>query len=124
MKPNILAFDDWQEVCINDTLLDQLVICPSCDGEGETLEDCPCCGHETEETCGICDGDGKVIFSDLSDGEQKSVYSKQVYIDQVINDITALANWTNEDRDKLLIEAGFTIYNRTDSKREVITIQE
>lgn len=121
----IASFDEWQEKSISDTSPDKMVDCPDCNGEGTTYDECSCCGNESVETCIACEGSGTNRFGDLSKNYQKKVFSKENYIKQAIKDITALAEWTAEDRDTLLIESGFTVYNLTyGNKREVITLQE
>ncbi len=121
---DILTFDKWQEVCIIETNAHEVVKCPECDGEGDIMDECSCCGAETVEPCEVCSGNCEVLFAKLGKLGQKKVFSKANYIEQVVVDITKLSAWTHADRTTLFVESGFTVYNLIRNKKEVVTVSE
>ena len=74
-----------------------LLECRRCDGEGEIIEDCPCCGHEKEEECPTCEGAGQIRYEDAPIGLQREQIEPWMYFDQVIADLKKWCAYTRED---------------------------
>jgi len=39
-------FSEWQRECVKNAGAKDIFLCPECEGEGTTLQECDCCGHE------------------------------------------------------------------------------
>lgn len=86
----IANFEDWQQAkreLFEET--NALVECHECDGWGENT--CDCCGNEAE--CSICDGEGKLPYSEAGSVQ----LTRKMYIQEVGDDLKDLCVFTGKD---------------------------
>jgi hypothetical protein len=96
----IVGFDEWQAATISRmTAENPMVTCRACDGDGESECDCGCEHCEHFDECGVCEGDGKVRFSN----SRISSLNHKDYFLAVMPDIKKFCIWTGRD---FLSEAG------------------
>lgn len=118
-------FETWQRLKIDNTPDDELVECPDCQGEGNISVECESFGNESEHTCGLCDGEGRVKVGDLGHDEicRLAAFDKSAYHHEVIADLERLAFWTGENRLDLLLDHGYTVITVIASRTEKVVIQ-
>ncbi|MCF6256189.1 MAG: hypothetical protein L3K25_07790 [Gammaproteobacteria bacterium] len=124
-------FDEWQRLKISDTPEEQVVQCPDCHGEGSIYDECTihgknctydeCCALVLEQTCGLCDGDGKLKFGDLPDDKINMLFNKETYHSEIISDLERLASWEGKNRIGFLLENGYSVCTVVANKSEKVS---
>lgn len=75
-----------------------VIECAHCSGDGVIYDRCHCCGNEQEEDCQICDGRGRIKYSESPKPRPGSdLIGRQVYFREVINDLKAWCGYTRQD---------------------------
>jgi len=116
-----LQFDDWQTKSIENTPSDEQVECFECDGSGESLGECECCGHEREGECEECGGDGKISFGSISEYNARTyTFGFHAYIDNMKKDVEAYSEWTGLNKYELYLSAGLTVISHIQSRHESV----
>ena len=96
------TYQEWQESVEHELVTENpLVDCSECDGDGEIIKECHCCGHETEKECEECEGSGQVHYLDSAD---RADLSRRKYVKHVTDDIKRLCVFTGRDALQMLGE--------------------
>jgi len=113
-----LSLEEWQKK-EGDYLFDKnpIIECPSCNGEGIVEDECSCCGHETEEECDDCCGNGKLEFNEFARSE---VLTKEKYLAAIQNEFSLLASFTNKNEAELYFNNGFIAWCSISTKNILI----
>lgn len=107
---NTIKYHEWRAGMEQEN---PLVECPDCDGIGLTPDECECCGSELDsEECGLCDGDGRVRYSQVNQFQRSRYFTQRHYLDAVLVDLEAWAAWTGKAAALVALEAGFVLASR------------
>lgn len=100
------SFETWRTAKQEDMAADNPRLdCPDCDGEGEGIEECRLCGHETEGECHSCDGQGKVYFNDLPTTAWSGLFTHHAYFKELIEVSHDLSSHCGADFFDLMCDA-------------------
>lgn len=89
---------------------EDMVFCPECEGDGEIFEECDCCGHEKEQTCRLCSGDGYLPFGELKNKWQReNCFLSRTYHETVKADLEKLAAWNGKSIKETCAELGYEV---------------
>lgn len=102
----ILNFENWQRTSIEETGDNEIIDCPFC-CEGTIYSECECCGNETEEECGTCDGGGRVRFGDLLQREKLQAFTKETYFKELYSQLQKLESYAGINPYSVLIDNGY-----------------
>jgi len=108
-------YEEWKKQNISETKSDSVIECPNCES-GTVYGTCDCCDQETEHTCEECDGEGKLEFSELSNGSIDLLLSRDNYINQIKADIAKYCEWVGADKIEIFIDSGFTPWSSVYTK--------
>lgn len=106
-----LSLDEWrkqQADYFSET--NPKIECPTCNGEGTILDDCDCCGHESEAACEDCEESGKVKFNDINEYSRKLVFTKEKYLTVIEEEFIKYAGFTNKLVEELFFNNEFIAY--------------
>lgn len=100
-----LKFERWSEVRIAELeSSDPLLTCPECSGTQIVEEVCGCCGHESEQDCGLCET-GRLRYSDFPLRHRGQLTTWGAYSEAILADAQALSEWKAVDPARPLFDA-------------------
>lgn len=96
----MLKFNDfatWFDIKVSDAIHENVpIICPECDGDLVIVIECSCCDSETESDCSFCDGEGKVMPSQITKARKwNNVFTEWHYQQDLYNTAKAVARARN-----------------------------
>lgn len=81
---------------------EDLFKCSECLGEGVVYSECCECGHEKEEDCDLCGGDGKAPFSELCN---EHLVTWRMYFTELVDTARDLSGMYGQDFFDLMCDA-------------------
>lgn len=100
------SFENWRAGKSADfAAQDPLLKCPKCHGLGEIYDECFECGHESEQDCETCAGQGKLHFNDISEKEWAPIFTYAAYFAELIEVSRDLSSFCGKDFFELMCDA-------------------
>lgn len=95
----IASYSEWLEAKHHFLEEENPVIeCEECDGEGEIVKECGCCGHEKEQECVVCEGAGQYRYLDSPKPRPSSGHTAiAIYFEEVVADLKRWCAYTRQD---------------------------